>query len=200
MRSLLLFVVLTCGSGLALAVDPTVDCSGCLSLRDFGNFGAAQIYRASGTLSATVGNDRLWVVNPETGKMAFVDIDTPVDMFYFLGAPIPIPDFTKTEVNATWADGSESATWILPNEIVAAMGESVDVVESDATPEITAAELLQVAGFDDDYVWQFIGLLGGQVPMGLLYNLWSFSVLYEGVSGTPLVTVYECAWSSACQQ
>ena len=54
---------------------------------------------------------------------------------------------TQTEINATWIDGSETTTWIFPNEIIIAIGESL-------------------------------------------------AVMYEGP--TPLVTVYECAWSSAC--
>ena len=198
MRKLLLSVVLMLSSGVALAVDPTVDCAGCVSLRDFGNFGAAQLYRATGTLSATVGNDRIWVVNPATGQKAFVDLDTPVELIYFMGIPIPIPDFAQTEINATWLDGSQSSTWILPVEIVIAIAECIELAESDATPEVTAEEVAELPGFNDAYVWQFIGADGGILPQQLMYNLWSFSVLYGSGGGVPLVTVFECAWSSAC--
>ena len=196
MRRLLLAMVLAVSSGFAFADVPTVECAGCSSLRDFGNFGSAQLYRATGPISATVGNDRVWVINPKTGKRAFVDIDTPITLFYFMGAPIPVPDFTQTEINATWDDGSISATWLLPSEILEAMGQGIEIAEEVDTPEVTEEEFDQLPGFNDAYVWQFIGTQGGVGPVELLYNLWSFSSLYIG--GTPVVTVYECAWSSAC--
>jgi len=198
MHKLILSVVLMLSSGWAVAADPTVDCSGCTSLRDFGNFGAAQLFRVSGPMSATLGNDRIWVVNPTTGARVFVDLDTPVKVYYFLGVPIPIVDFTQTEINATWIDGSASAKWVLPNEVVIAIGESIELAEADETPEVAAEELPDLPGFDDAYIWQFIGTQGGRLPVDLFFNLWSFSVLYEGGGGTPLVTVYECAWTSAC--
>ena len=198
LHGLLLCAVLMLGSGWALAVDPTVACSGCTSLRDFGNFGAAQLFRASGPISASVGNDRIWVINPTTGALAFVDLDTPVELFYVLGIPIPIPDFTQTKISATWIDGSASATWVLPNEVVIAIGECIELAEVDATPEVTAEEFSELPGFDDAYVWQFIGLSNGLLPAELLFNMWSFSIFYGGTSSTPIVTVFECAWSSAC--
>ena len=198
MHRLLLSVVLTLSSGLVLAVEPTVNCSGCVSLKDFGNFGAAQLFRSTGALSATVGNDRIWVVNPETGKRVFVDLDTPMTSTFLFGIPIPIPDFTQTEVNATWSNGSNADVWILPNEVVVAMGECIDMAESDATPAVTAEELPDLAGFNDSYVWQFIGAAGGVSPGRLAFNQWAFSVLYISGGPTPVVTIIECAWSSAC--
>jgi hypothetical protein len=184
-------------SGWAFSADLTVACSGCTSLRDFGNFGAAQLFRASGPLSASVGNDRIWVFNSTTGARAFVDLDTPVELFYFLGIPLPIPDFTKTEINATWLNGSESATWVLPNEVIIAIGESIGLAEEDDTPEVSVEELSELPGFNDAYVWQFAGFSAGLLPVELTFNRWSFSILYGGAR-TPIVTVYECAWTLAC--
>lgn len=196
MRKLLLSVVLGLSSGFAFADIPTVECAGCVSLREFGNFGSAQLFRATGPTSASVGNDRVWVVNPHTGQRAFVDIDTPITLFYFLGTPIPVPDFTQTEITATWDDGSASATWVLPSEVLEAMGLGIEIAEEVDTPEVTADEFDQLPGFDDFYVWQFIGTQGGTEPVQLRFSLWSFSAQY--VAGIPIVTVYECAWSSAC--
>ena len=197
MHKLVVCTVMLLSSGWVLAADPTVACSGCTSLRDFGNFGAAQLYRASGPVSASVGNDRIWVFNSTTGTRVFVDLDTPVELFYFLGIPLPIPDFTKTEINATWLDGSESATWVLPNEVIIAIGESIGLAEEDATSEVTVGELSELPGFDDAYVWQFASISAGLLPAELVFNMWSFTIFYNG-SRAPLVTVFECAWSGLC--
>jgi len=196
MHRLLLSAVLLLGSGWAMAVAPTVECRGCVSLRDFGNFGAAQLYRATGTMSASVGNDRIWVVNPDSGRSAFVDLDTPLFSTSLFGVPMWVPDYTQMEINATWIDGSESASWTLPNEVIAAMGESIEVAEDHESPEVTPAELSELPGFDEAYIWQFIGTSGSLFPTALYYNVWSFSVFYD--STTPIVTVIECAWTSAC--
>jgi hypothetical protein len=192
MRSLL-GAVLILVSGISYGSIPTVLCGDCTSLREFGNFGAAQLWRAVGATGPEVGTDKIWVRNPSTNRRAFVDVDRPYLRINFLGIPLVIPDLSKQEVNATWDDASASATWVLPNEVIGAIEEAFDVAESEQPSEPN----LSIPGFDslpgiNDLVWQ---VTGNSIRSGL----WTFhfSTLFGGYPNA-VVSVVECEWLSGC--
>ncbi len=193
-RGLLMAALLGLPGWVAAEVLRT-ECSGCETLRDFGNYGAAQLHRAVGPMGPAVLNDRIWVVNSGTGRQAFVDLDTPITLFYLLGAPIPLPDLLRTEINATWEDGSLTETWILPNEVIGAMAEAlVAAGEVGAAPD--SAELLdRLPGFGSGGGWYHAGSVGSMTSTH--FGAWSFWVRYDSY-GRAVVTVYECAYTSGC--
>jgi len=188
----LLLVVLTTISVPALAETLRVECSGCTTLRDFGNFGAAALYRAVGPMGPAVGADRIWVENPGTGESVFVDLDTPISMLTVLYTQLPLPDLTRTEINATRADGSESQTWVLPNEVVAAIAESIGLAERRDTPEVTPEELDELPGFSPA-----AGGWHSDRAGGLWWGDWRFSVT-GNVEWVPQIRIVECTWYWDC--
>lgn len=189
-RLLLTIAVIVLPAG-ALATDLTTDCQGCITLRDFGNFGAAQLYRASGVSASAVGNDRIWVVNPNTGKRVFVDLDTPITNISLFGVQIPVPDITRMEINATWGDGSAMEIWILPVEVLASIAESIEVAETDTTPEVSEEELSELPGFDTSVLWEFSGTWGQLAPGSIYWgSTWVFSSVWIG--GAPFISIGVC--------
>jgi hypothetical protein len=197
-------ILLLAGVSSALADTlPAVDCSGCATLNDFGNYGAAVLYQAVGVSGPAVGSDRIWVRNPNTGKKAFVDVDTPVRLAIIYSVTVPLPDFTKQEVNVTWSNGSASAAYELPVEIIDAIGETLNAEygahaaePSEAQePEIPLEEFDRLPGFNGN-PWQYMYL--PQIPFTLINGGWEFSVQRVSGSVTPVVEVVECAWHSGC--
>lgn len=195
MHRYLLIATLLVFPGWAAAEALRTECPGCETLRDFGNFGAAQLYRAVGPMGPAVLNDRIWVVNPETGRQVFVDLDTPATLVYFFGAPIPVPDLLRTEINATWGDGSVMETWILPNEVIGAMAEALVVADDSETPPDSTQLLDRLPGFGSGGGWSHAGSVGSMTSTH--YGAWSFWVRYDSY-GRAVVTVYECAYGSGC--
>ena len=199
MLKLILCSVLSLTSTLALAVVPRVDCSGCSSLREFGNFGAASLYRSTGPAGPAVGNDKIWVDNPTTALSAFVDVDTPMTTLTFMGTEIPIPNLAQTKINATWADGSGSATWVLPNAVVDAIGEGIEAAENHGTPAVTPEEVAELPGLSGTPSWDSTGWSAYTPSAGTLSSgLWVFYVTGFGGQAVPVVTVVECAWKGFC--
>jgi hypothetical protein len=186
--------VLLC-PGLAAAEVLRTECAGCETLRDFGNYGAAQFYRAVGPMGPAVLNDRIWVVNPVTGRQVFVDLDTPITLVYFLGAPIPVPDLLRTEINATWGDGSVTEIWILPNEVIGSMAEALASTDAAGTPPLSPELLDRLPGFGSGGGWHHTGSVGSMTSTH--YGAWSFWVRYDSY-GRAVVSVYECAYMSGC--
>jgi hypothetical protein len=180
---------------MAVAEALRTECAGCETLRDFGNYGAAQLYRAVGPMGPAVLNDRIWVVNPDTGRQVFVDLDTPTTLVYFFGAPIPVPDLLRTEINATWGDGSVTEIWVLPNEVIGSMAEALISVDSAGTPPVNAELLDRLPGFGYGGGWYHAGSVGSMTSTH--YGAWSFLVRYDSY-GRAVVTVYECAYASVC--
>ena len=143
-------------SAAAADMVPTVDCQGCATLNDFGNYGAAALYQAVGVSGPMVGTDRIWVRNPYTGSKAFVDMDLPMRISMIYSFSVPVPDLTKQEVNVTWSDGSASAIYELPVEVIDAIGDSLDSeykVHGDEPsgaqePEIPLGEFDRLPGFN----------------------------------------------------
>lgn len=195
MRRRLLMAAALVFPGMAVAEALRTECAGCETLRDFGNYGAAQLYRAVGPMGPAVLNDRIWVVNPDTGRQVFVDLDTPTTLVYFFGAPIPVPDLLRTEINATWGDGSVMETWILPNEVIGSMAEALISVDSAGTPPVNAELLDRLPGFGSGGGWYHAGSVGSMTSTH--YGAWSFLVRYDSY-GRAVVTVYECAYASVC--
>jgi|GEM_PF-2801831 len=182
----------------ALAV-PSTTCNSCTSLRDFGSFGAAQIYRTTGGFGPAVGADKVWVNNTDTGQSAFVDVDTPGIRIGSLGGIyLPIPDVTKTEINATWADGSATEIWIVPNEVMGAIAEGIERAEQHGPGnEVTPREARNLPGFSD-IPFNFDRILLGVIGRGTFStSTWVFAATTT-VYGNPVVTVHECAWSDVC--
>lgn len=173
-----------------------VSCDGCATLRAFGNFGAASLFRATGPLSPAVGNDRIWVDNPSSGKSVFVDLDIPVAQGTFMGTQVPIPNLTRMEVNAEWADGSASASWEVANEVLASMAASIEAAERHGTGEVTADEVEQLPGLSAQDVWS--GLPQGSWTR-VSTGRWVF-MLPTGLPATrtPVVTIIECVWENSC--
>lgn len=197
MLKVFLFLALVSGSSAAAAL-PRVDCNGCSSLREFGNYGAASLYRATGPAGPAVGSDRVWVDNPGTGASVFVDVDTPIVQHTVMGTEIPIPDLTHMEINATWADGSGTGTWILPNAVLAAMGESIEAAERNGTPEVTPEEVKEIPGLSGKTPWRTSGWSGGHWGFGRLQSGgWVFRVHGTG-RALPIVTIVECVWENVC--
>jgi hypothetical protein len=182
---------------------PSVDCAGCTTLREFGNYGAASLYQVVGVGGPAVGSDRIWVRNPVTGRSVFVDIDTPVTMTAVYGFAIPVPDLTRQEVNATWANGSASMSYLLPVEVIDAIGDALETEflehreDAPGTPdtEVPADEFDNLPGFND-LPWQYFNF--PFVPFSLSNGGWSFSVQLSSGSPVPVVEVVECAWHSGC--
>ena len=182
---------------------PTVTCSGCESLNDFGNYGAAVLYQAVGVTGPMVGSDRIWVRNPVTGRRAFVDMDLPMRIVMLYGFSAPIPDLTRQEVNVTWDNGAASAAYELPVEVIDAIGDSLESEflihqnETPATPEqeMPAPEFDALPGFNGE-PWRYQNL--PLIPYTLMNNGWEFNVQYVSGSATPVVEVVECAWHSGC--
>ncbi len=182
---------------------PTVECSGCSRLQDFGNFGAAQLYQAVGISGPATGSDRVWVHNPRTARRAFVDVDTPVRMAMAYGITFPIPDLTRQEINVTWGDGSGSLVYELPVEVIEAIGDAVGAewdVHADDPPassggDIPWQEFDGLPGFNGD-PWRYLEL--NLNPYTLVNGGWVFSVQRLPDSPTPLVRVVECAWHDGC--
>jgi hypothetical protein len=116
---------------------------------------------------------------------------------------VPVPDLTKQEVNVTWSDGSASAAYELPVEVIDAIGDSLDSEykthgdEPSAAPEpeIPLDEFDKLPGFNGS-PWQYMNL--PQIPFILMNGGWEFSVQYVSGSATPVVEVVECAWHSGC--
>ena len=199
--SLLWMLVLLPCSAFAASV-PSVECSGCRTLTDFGNYGAAVLYQAVGVGGPSTGSDRVWVVNPSTSKRAFVDIDTPLRITLFYGFSIPVPDLTKQEINATWGDGSGSASYELPVEVIDAIGDCIDIeldIHRDDSPaeeeDIPEQEFRALPGFNGG-PWQYRYL--NVNPYTLINGSWEFSVNRASSSPAPLVNVVECAWHDGC--
>jgi hypothetical protein len=180
---------------MAAAEALRAECAGCETLRDFGNYGASQLYRAVGPMGPAVLNDRIWVVNPVTGRQAFVDLDTPIVLVYLLGAPIPVPDLLRTEINATWGDGSVTEIWVLPNEVIGSMAEALAVADELETPPDSAQLLDRLPGFGSGGGWYHAGSVGSMTSTH--YGAWSFWVRYDSY-GRAVVTVYECSYASTC--
>ena len=199
MLKLILCSLLLFTSTLALAVVPRVDCNGCSSLREFGNFGAASLYRSTGPAGPAVGNDRIWVDNPTTAVSAFVDVDTPMTKLTFMGTEIPVPNLAEMEVNATWADGSASATWVLPNAVVDAIGKGIEAAEKHKSSAVTPQEVANLPGLGGTDGWNASGWSADTPSVGRLSSgLWVFYVRGFGGEAVPVVTVVECAWKSLC--
>ncbi len=181
---------------------PSVECSGCRTLVDFGNYGAAVLYQAVGVGGPATGSDRIWVVNPSTSKRAFVDIDAPMRISMFYGFSIPVPDLTRQEVNATWSDGSGSASYELPVEVIDAIGDSIDteldIHRDDSSAEeegIPQHEFQALPGFNGA-PWQYRYL--NVNPYMLINGNWEFSVDRALSAPAPIVNVVECAWHDGC--
>lgn len=198
MPKMLLWLALSVFSAAAVAI-PRVDCQGCTSLQEFGNFGAASLYRATGPMGPAVGSDQVWVDNPGTGRSVFVDVDTPFIQHTIMGTQIPIPDLTAMEINATWADGSGTGVWVLPTAVLAAIGESIEVAESNGTPEVTPDEIAELPGLTGLGAWRSNGWSVDGVSFGTLASgVWVFEVSAFGGNGVPVVMIVECAWQSLC--
>lgn len=201
-KSLLPWILLLLPCSAFAASIPSVDCSGCRTLTDFGNYGAAVLYQAVGVGGPSAGSDRVWVANPSTGKRAFVDIDTPMRFSMFYGFSIPVPDLTKQEINATWSNGSGSASYELPVEVIDAIGDSIDTeldIHRDDSPgdeeDIPQQEFQALPGFNGG-PWQYRYLHAN--PYTLINGSWEFSVHGVLNSPTPIVNVVECAWHDGC--
>lgn len=198
MPKMLLWLALSVFPVAAVAV-PRVECQGCATLQQFGNFGAALLYRATGPMGPAVGSDQVWVDNPGTGRSVFVDVDTPFIQHTFMGTEIPIPNLTEMEINATWGDGSGSGIWVLPTAVLAAMGESIEVAENHGTPAVTPDEVAELPGLGGLGAWQTPGWSIGGGSYGMLSSgSWVFRVDGFGNDAVPIVMIVECAWQSLC--
>lgn len=203
LRSTLAALLLFAGAFAYAGSLPSVDCAGCTTLRDFGNYGAASLYQATGIGGPAVGSDRIWVQNPRTGRRAFVDIDTPVTFTALYGFAFPVPDLTRQEVNATWADGSASTTYLLPVEVIDAIGDALETEflqhrdDPSQTPDVDVPpeEFDKLPGFNG-LPWQYFNF--PLIPFNLSNGGWDFSVQLPSGSAAPVVEVVECAWHSGC--
>ena len=173
-----------------------VICDGCTTLRAFGNFGAASLYRATGPMGPAVGNDRIWVDNPSTGNSVFVDVDTPMMLATIMGTQVPVPDVTKAEVNAEWLDGSASEAWVVSNEVLASMAASIEAAERHGTDEVSPDEVEQLPGLSERDVWS--GVDHGSWAR-VSTGRWVFHHTDAvPATGTPVVTIIECVWEGSC--
>jgi hypothetical protein len=198
MRKMLLLLMASLVSVTALAV-PRVDCNACTTLREFGNFGAASLYRATGPAAPAVGSDQIWVDNRLTGKSVFVDLDTPIILHTIMGTEIPIPDLTQLEVNAIWADGSGRSVWVLPNAVLGAIGASIEAAENYESPEVTPEEVMVLPGLGDGAAWEGLDWYITNGGSGTLSSGgWVFVVTGSGGESAPIVMVVECLWWNFC--
>ena len=198
MPKMLLWLALSLVSGAAVAV-PRVDCQGCATLREFGNFGAASLYRATGPMGPAVGSDQVWVDNPGSGRSVFVDVDTPFIQHTIMGTQVPIPDLTVMEINATWADGSGTGVWLLPTAVLAAIGESIELAENNGSPAVTPDEVAELPGLNGLGAWHTSGSSVDGASFGTLASgVWVFAVDGFGGGAVPVVVIVECAWQSLC--
>ena len=203
LRETLLILLLGAFSFSAFAASvPSVACFDCRTLDDFGNYGAAVLYQAVGVGGPATGSDRVWVVNPSTSKRAFVDIDSPMRIGIFYGFSLPVPDLTRQEINATWGDGSGSASYELPVEVIDAIGDTIDIeqdIHRDDSPgveeDIPQQEFRALPGFNGG-PWQY--RYPNLNPYMLINGNWEFSVHRVLSSPTPIVNVVECAWHDGC--
>ena len=126
----------------------------------------------------------------------------PMRLSMFYGFSIPVPDLTKQEINATWSDGSGSASYELPVEVIDAIGDCIDTeldIHRDESPteeeEIPLQEFRALPGFNGG-PWEYRYL--NMNPYLLINGNWGFSVDRALSSRAPRVNVVERAWHDGC--
>lgn len=177
------------------------------NLRQMAIWGATHINTmnyGSSMLSRIIIPGQIWVEN-FAGEHVLVTLTTPTNETCFLGWCISLPEYWNSEVNAVRADGSESLTETLPNEIISAQSMATEAAyEHDDGPdddghEITAAEWDELPDFNLDVnLWEVItGTLG---TTGSTILSFSSQWLFTSTLGTStgIMRVDECAYSDAC--
>ena len=168
---------------------PTVNCSGCTSLREFATYGAASLYMVNGW-TAVIFTDFIWVHNPTTGRRALVDLDATVlgTIVTPWGAATMI-DFSRLDVYAEWSDGSANLEFTTHREVIAAIAASIraDFQAHGHTYDLPVTELALLPEFN--------GAAWNHGPSShqswLTSGAWGFTVSGHGTA-SPIITVTEC--------